>query len=123
MSRVIPDIALFSYGTLQRGDVQLATYGRSLEGTPDRLSGYRLGRLPDRDPEAVRVSGEKTHLVVRPTGNPADLVTGVVFLLTKGELEATDRYEGSDYRRVMLELESGRWACVYIDPKAQRPTS
>lgn len=111
------DIPLFSYGTLQRRDVQLATYGRPLEGTPDGLVGYRLEVLPDRDPDAVRISGTKTHMVVRHTGDPADIVPGVVFLLTAEELASTDKYEGSDYARAELTLESGRRAIVYIDPE------
>ena len=112
------DIALFSYGTLQLREVQLANYGRELEGSPDALLGYRLLTLPDRDPQAVRVSGSRTHFVVRATGNPADRVAGVLFLLTAEELAATDRYEGSDYGRVELTLESGRNALVYVEPDA-----
>ena len=111
------DIPLFSYGTLQRLDVQLATYGRPLEGVPDALIGYRLEVLPDRDRDAVRISGTKTHMVVRKTGDPADRVAGVVFLLTAEELAATDKYEGSDYARAELTLESGRRALVYVDPE------
>lgn len=111
------DIPLFSYGTLQRHDVQMATYGRPLEGSLDILAGYRMEVLPDRDPNAVRISGTRTHMVVRPTGNPADRVSGMVFLLTAEELAATDRYEGSDYRRAELPLESGRRAFVYVEPE------
>jgi hypothetical protein len=112
------DIPLFSYGTLQMREVQLANYGRPLEGEPDVLVGYRMVILPDRDPHAVRVSGTKTHMVVQQTGDPTDRVTGVVFLLTADELEATDRYEGSDYGRAELTLESGRRALVYVQPEA-----
>lgn len=111
-------LGLFSYGTLQQERVQLLTYGRRLEGTADALCGYRLERIPDRDPEAVRISGLRSHLVVRPTGRESDRVAGIVYSLSADELEATDRYEGSDYRRVVLELESGRRAFVYIDPDA-----
>ena len=110
------DIPLFSYGTLQMREVQLANYGRPLEGSADALVGYRVLVLPDRDPDAVRISGEKTHMVVRHTGDPADRVPGVVFLLTAEELAATDRYEGTDYGRAELALESGRTALVYVEP-------
>jgi len=112
------DIPLFSYGTLQLREVQLANYGRELEGSPDALLGYRLITLADRDPDAVRISGAKTHMVVRRTGNPANRVAGVVYLLTAEELAETDRYEGSDYGRAELELESGRRALVYVEPDA-----
>ncbi|HXG81252.1 MAG TPA: gamma-glutamylcyclotransferase family protein [Sphingomicrobium sp.] len=113
-----PPIPLFSYGTLQRRDVQLATYGRELEGEADVLAGYRLELLPDRDPHAVRISGTATHLIARHTGNPADRVSGMVYLLTEEELSATDAYEGSDYRRIEVTLESGRRAQLYVDPTA-----
>lgn len=111
------DVPLFSYGTLQRRDVQMATYGRLLEGEADALIGYRLEVLPDRDPDAVRISGTKTHMVVRRTGDPADRIPGVVFLLTADELAATDRYEGTDYARTELVLESGRRVFVYVEPE------
>jgi hypothetical protein len=113
---VIADIPLFSYGTLQLREVQLANYGRPLDGLPDALLGYRLEVLPDRDPGAVRISGTKTHMVARRTGDPADRVAGFVFLLTAEELAATDKYEGSDYARTELILESGRRALVYVEP-------
>ena len=112
------DIALFSYGTLQLGEVQLANYGRTLEGEPDALIGYRMMVLPDRDPNAVRISGNKTHFVVRRTGDPADRVPGMVYWLSAKELAETDRYEGSDYGRAELTLESGRRALVYLEPDA-----
>lgn len=110
------EIPLFSYGTLQLREVQLANYGRELEGSPDALAGYRLVVLPDRDPDAVRISGTRTHMVAQRTGDPADRVPGVVFMLTAKELAATDRYEGSDYDRAELTLESGRRALVYVEP-------
>jgi len=110
------DIALFSYGTLQLREVQLANYGRELEGSPDALVGYRLAVVPDRDPNAVRVSGAKTHYIVQPTNDASDRVPGMVYWLTSAELAATDRYEGSDYGRAELTLESGRRAFVYVEP-------
>ena len=112
------DIALFSYGTLQLREVQLANYGRELAGIPDALVGYRLTSVPDRDPHAVRISGTKMHFIVQRTGNPEDRVPGVVFLLTAEELATTDRYEGTDYGRSELTLESGRRALVYGEPDA-----
>ena len=50
-------VALFSYGTLQQSEVQLATYGRPLDGTPDALVGYRLERVLIEDPHVVQLSG------------------------------------------------------------------
>jgi Gamma-glutamyl cyclotransferase, AIG2-like len=110
------DVALFSYGTLQQTEVQLATYGRELGGAPDVLSGYRLVPLTITDPRVIALSGKAVHAIARATGNPADLVPGVVFELTDAELAASDRYEVDVYARVEVALESGRSAWVYVGP-------
>ena len=51
---------LFSYGTLQQENVQLATFSRKLTGSPDVLVGYRLDEIAISDPAVVATSG-KTH--------------------------------------------------------------
>ena len=38
---------LFSYGTLQQPAVQLSTFGRLLQGTPDELLGFEQSVLRD----------------------------------------------------------------------------
>src|SRR6478672_6790091 len=60
---------LFSYGTLQQSNVQLATFGRELPGTPDSLVGYEQSMVPINDPEVVRTSGKTHHPIVRYTGD------------------------------------------------------
>src|SRR5256885_6832475 len=107
-------VALFSYGTLQQPEVQRATYGRLLDGEPDALIGYRLVALEISDPEVVRISGKAVHTIARETGELADRIPGMVFLLSEAELEATDAYEVDAYARVEAELESGRTAWVYV---------
>jgi gamma-glutamylcyclotransferase (GGCT)/AIG2-like uncharacterized protein YtfP len=107
-------IRLFSYGTLRQPEVQLATYGRLLDGTPDALVGYRLEPVEIGDPHVVELSGKAVHTIACKTGNPADRVPGVVFQLTQAELHATDTYEVDAYSRVEAELESGRKAWVYV---------
>ena len=108
------NIALFSYGTLQMPSVQRATYGRLLNGEPDALCGYRLAPVEIDDPHVVRLSGKAVHTIAVPTGDPADRIAGVVFGLTKAELESTDAYETGDYSRIEVVLESGRSAWVYV---------
>jgi Gamma-glutamyl cyclotransferase, AIG2-like len=109
-------IALFSYGTLQQREVQLATYGRLLQGTPDVLTGYRLAPLAISDPRVVAVSGKAVHTIARPTGDPADRISGTLFELTEAELGASDGYEVDAYSRVEVMLETGRMAFVYVGP-------
>jgi hypothetical protein len=62
---------LFSYGTLQKEQVQLETFGRLLQGEKDILSGYKLNMLEITDPEVLRKSGQKYHPILEFSGfNP-----------------------------------------------------
>lgn len=108
------DIRLFSYGTLQTRQVQIATFGRELAGEPDALPGYVLGRLQIRDAAVVATSGASHHPIVRPSGNPDDSVAGTVFAISQAELVAADGYEVEDYTRILVRLKSGAEAWVYV---------
>ena len=105
---------LFSYGTLQLDSVQLATFGRRLDGVDDAMPGYRTDWLEITDPEVLKTSGERFHPVVSPSDNPADYVAGRVFTITAEELAHADRYEVSDYKRISVRLGSGIEAWVYV---------
>ncbi len=48
---------LFSYGTLRQREVQLATFGRELEGYVDAVIGYELHHLTITDPQVIATSG------------------------------------------------------------------
>lgn len=109
-----PSVRLFSYGTLQLESVQMASFGRLLEGTPDALPGYRRDMIEIADPEVLKASGERFHPVVSASANPADEVAGRVFRITPEELAAADLYEVSDYRRIEVVLASGIMAWVYV---------
>lgn len=111
-------VRLFSYGTLQLPQVQRATYGRLLEGEADVLPGYVLEPLRISDPDVLRISGEAVHRIARRTGNPAHLITGTVFTLTREELADTDAYEVADYARILVRLASGEDAFVYAARQA-----
>lgn len=113
-----PTVRLFSYGTLQKPKVQLATYGRQLEGSTDALRGYRLAPLRIDNPGVVRLSGKPVHMIARATGDDADRIDGILFLLTEEELARTDAYEVKDYTRIEVVLESGETAFVYAGPPA-----
>lgn len=106
---------LFSYGTLRYEPVQLATFGRLLEGTPDILSGFSLSKIKITDSNVVETSGESEHPIVSFTGNIEDQIQGLVFDISKEELDKADAYEVDDYKRIQVELRSGIHAWVYVN--------
>ena len=109
---------LFSYGSLQAEAVQLATFGRRLEGRLDSLVGYRIALIPIEDPNFVNINGDAAHRNLEFTGIASDSVAGAVFTVTRKELEQADSYEPTGYRRVLARLSSGTDAWVYLhDPQ------
>jgi Gamma-glutamyl cyclotransferase, AIG2-like len=113
------EILLFSYGTLRQANVQLATFGRLLDGREDALPGFALSPMTIVDPHVIAASGASVHTIARPTGRQADRVPGLVFSLTEAELEAADRYESGAISRIGVRLASGREAFVYVAADGQ----
>jgi gamma-glutamylcyclotransferase (GGCT)/AIG2-like uncharacterized protein YtfP len=107
-------VALFSYGTLRQEEVQRATFGRLLEGRPDALVGFALSPMNITDPHVIATSGASVHTIARPTGDPADRIAGLVFRVTRDELEAADRYESGPIARIAVRLASGTEAYLYV---------
>ena len=105
---------LFSYGTLQQENVQLATFRRLLVGAPDALVGFKQALVEITDPDVLAKSGERFHPIVMRSESDADRVAGTVFEITAEELVAADAYEVSDYERVSARLASGSTAWVYV---------
>lgn len=104
---------LFSYGTLRRPRVQLATFGRELSGHRDAIVGYELGYLTITDPQVVAASQRDHHPVLRPTDRVDAHVDGIVFAVSEAELAAADECEVDDYRRISVRLRSGATAWTY----------
>jgi Gamma-glutamyl cyclotransferase, AIG2-like len=104
---------LFSYGTLQQEAVQLATFGRKLNGSADALGGYRLSIIRIDDAEFVASSGSADQRNLDFTGDAEDVVEGTVFTVTQAELEQADAYEPARYARHLVQLRSGLNAWVY----------
>ncbi|EJB8515667.1 TPA: gamma-glutamylcyclotransferase [Pseudomonas aeruginosa] len=107
-------VLLFSYGTLQDKAVQLASFGRELNGRADALVGFREDWVEIRDPAVLAASGKTHHPIVQRSGVASDRVPGTLFEITAEELRAADAYEVSDYTRIGVELESGARAWVYV---------
>jgi len=105
---------LFSYGTLQKEQVQLETFGRILKGKKDFLSGYRIRMLEITDPEVLRKSGEKYHPMLEFSGNHDDEVEGVLLEVTEEEILQADAYEVDDYKRIEITFKSGNNGFIYV---------
>ena len=97
---------LFSYGSLQQAEVQVATFGRLLDGRPDELAGFELA--------SVQRADKRLANVVRSARRDCR-VRGMVFEITEAELLAADEYErGDGYVRIAVALATGD-AWVYVD--------
>lgn len=105
---------LFSYGTLQKEQVQLETFGRILQGKKDVLSGYELNMLEITDPEVLRKSGQKYHPLLEFSGNADDEIEGVLFEVTEAEILQADEYEVDDYQRIETVFKSGNKGFIYV---------
>ena len=104
---------LFSYGTLQREDVQLRLFGRLLYGSPDALTGHKLVRVEIKDPAFLAQGENSWQLTISASANPADSVEGTVFDMSGEELSWADTYEPAGYERLEVKLRSGKRAWVY----------
>ena len=108
---------LFSYGTLQQEAVQMATFGRLLQGEPDELVAYEQALLKIEDPEFVATSGKTFHAIVKFNGRNDSRVSGTVFEISETELAKVDQYEPAGYKRIKATLASGKRAWVYADTR------
>lgn len=105
---------LFSYGTLQNDNVQIETFGRLLTGQKDILTGYKKTMVKIEDENVVATSGEAYHPIINHTGNADDEIGGTVYQITKDELMQADEYEVDSYKRIAVQLKSGKSAWVYV---------
>lgn len=105
---------LFSYGTLQKEQVQIETFGRILKGEKDVLKGFKLEMLEITDPEVLRKSNQKYHPILVFSGNVEDEVEGVLFEVTEEEILKADEYEVDDYKRIETVFKSGKSGFIYV---------
>ncbi|MEP7117277.1 MAG: gamma-glutamylcyclotransferase family protein [Acidobacteriota bacterium] len=105
---------LFSYGTLQDRAVQIATFGRRLDGQAEVLPGYERGQVAIDQPE-VRATGMTHYENAVFTGRPESRIEGMALEVSANELVAADGYEApAAYTRAAVTLASGAAAWVYL---------
>ena len=110
----MPDELLFSYGTLRQPEVQMALFGRLIEGVPDAMPGWRSRMIEISDPDVIAKSGTRWHPMVERSDDPADAVEGLLFRVSTEDLASADAYE-VDYARRPVRLRSGLTAWIYGD--------
>ncbi len=92
-----------------------------LSGEKDSLKHYKLDKLQITDAEVLRKSGKEFHPIAVKTNSPDDYMEGTIFEITDEELIQTDKYEVSDYKRVLETFDSGKMAWVYVAKSEFRP--
>jgi len=105
---------LFSYGTLQKEQVQIETFGRILEGEKEFLTGFKLEMLKITDAEVLRKSNQKYHPILVFSGKAEDEVEGILFEVTDEEILQADEYEVDDYKRIETVFKSGKSGFIYV---------
>jgi len=104
---------LFSYGTIQKESVQLKLFGRLLHGDKDILRGYKLSPIEIKDRSFLSKGEQNIQLTVTASHNKNDRIEGTVVEISGEELLLADNYEPDNYKRVEVELESGKKAWIY----------
>jgi gamma-glutamylcyclotransferase (GGCT)/AIG2-like uncharacterized protein YtfP len=105
---------LFSYGTLQKEKVQTELFGRILQGSGDTLRGYRISAIEIKDESFLSKGEQKHQLTAIISKDKNDSIKGTVFEVTEEELFLADKYEPGNYKRIMVALESGKEAWIYV---------
>ena len=105
---------LFSYGTLQKQEVQRDLFGRILQGETDILGGYKISSIEIKDETFLSKGEEKCQQTLVISKDKNDQVKGTVFEITEEELHLADKYEPDNYTRIKIDLESGKEAWIYV---------
>ena len=106
---------LFSYGMLQQEEVQLATFGRRLDGWRDEIVGFQRSTVRIEDPGVVARVGRTHFDDATFTGDAGHRLEGIVFEVSEGELASADGFEAPfAYARISAALASGVRAWVYV---------
>ncbi|HMJ46729.1 MAG TPA: gamma-glutamylcyclotransferase family protein [Ferruginibacter sp.] len=103
---------LFSYGTLQNEKTQQALFGRTLQGSPDALPGYKVETIEIEDEEFLSKEDKYQRIAIKTDDNK-NSIEGTVLELTEEELLEADKYEPDNYKRIKVSLASGKEAWIY----------
>lgn len=100
---------LFAYGTLKEKDIQETIFGHILKGTSDSLVGYEIQKISIEEE-----FGMEEYPIIVPTENSETIINGIVYEISELYLEKVDTYEGRHYKRIEVQLQSGKKAWAYV---------
>lgn len=95
-------IKLFTYGELQRTDVQIKIFGKEIPGTVDSISNWII----------LNEFQEGTNYL-QLASQPSGIVFGKIIDLTEDQIQILDKYEKA-YFRCTLKTDSGILVETYI---------
>ena len=72
---------------MQLDNVQRELFGRILDGKNDHLPRYQVKGLQIKDQLVIEKSGRGIHPILTFTGDSKDIVSGMVFEISKEELK------------------------------------
>lgn len=108
---------LFSYGTLQKEQTQIALFGRTLQGWPDVLNGYKTATIEIKDESFLAKGEQAIQQTAIASNDESDNIKGTVLEVTEEELRIADSYEPKGYGRIKVKLQSGKEAWLYVAKK------
>jgi gamma-glutamylcyclotransferase (GGCT)/AIG2-like uncharacterized protein YtfP len=94
---------LFIYGTLINPKIQKNIIGHIINGIPDILKRY--------EKSAIEIDNEKYPIIIP---NKNKIVSGFIIEISNDELKKIDEYEGVEYKRIEIVLQSGISVWVYV---------
>ena len=98
---------VFAYGTLKNHDLRKKLLARNVPAEKDRLKGFSI--------EQIYLDGENYPVANYDPFNKND-IQGVSFYVNESELKILDYYESDAYKRIRVNLNSGRKAWLYVKP-------
>ncbi len=78
------------------------------------MRGYKIEKLQISDSTVLAKSELEYHPIALKSEDKSDFIEGMLFEITETELVETDKYEVSQYHRILETLESGKRAWVYV---------
>lgn len=96
---------LFTYGTLQDETIEQMLFNKTLDGSKDSITGF--------EKQEIILEGNVYPILIK-NNESTKVIKGTYYHLSNQEMLICDEYEGNEYKRVLVQLDSRIEAWVYI---------